>query len=196
MSAPEALAPLAEDFWEGVLRRNPTVATFYGDERYHDRLPDVGPSGRADEERELRDALRRLDGIDQGGLSTEEKITADMLRLAAQSGLDALRLRLDEMAVDQMDGPQVWLADLLNWHPTDTREHVGALIARYQAFGATFMWQYLDNLRDGLRDGRAAPQIAAERVTAQVEALLAKPPDASPFAAPVPKIDASHAERM
>ena len=37
MSASEALAQLAEDFWEGVLRRNPTIATFYGDERYHDR---------------------------------------------------------------------------------------------------------------------------------------------------------------
>src|SRR5919199_6268765 len=124
MSASQALAQLADDFWEGVLRRSPTLATFYGDERYHDRLPDVGPNGRDEEERDLRDALQRLDGIDQTGLSTEERITADMLRLAAESGLDAVRLRLDEMAVDQMDGPQVWLADLLNWHPVDSAEHV------------------------------------------------------------------------
>jgi uncharacterized protein (DUF885 family) len=196
MSASEALAQLAEDFWEGVLRRNPTIATFYGDERYHDRLPDVGPTGRAEEESDLRDALRRLEGIDQQGLTTEERITADMLRLAAESGLDAVRLRLDEMAVDQMDGPQVWLADLLNWHPVDTPEHVAQLIARYQAFGATYMGQYLDNLRDGLRDRRAAPQIAAERVTAQVEALLAKPPDASPFAAPLARIEPTQADQM
>src|ERR671932_20806 len=167
MSASEALAQLAEDFWEGVLRRNPTLATFYGDERYHDRLPDVGPSGRAEEERALREALERLAAIDQTGLSLEERITADMLRLVAESGLDGLRLRLDEMAVDQMEGPQVWLADLLNWHPVDTREHVDQLIARYQAFGARYMGQYLDNLRDGLRDGRAAPAISVERVTAQ-----------------------------
>src|ERR671936_642482 len=101
MSASEALAQLADDFWEGVLRRNPTVATFYGDDRYHDRLPDAGPNGRAEEQAALRDTLARLSEIDQQDLSVEEKITADMLRLAAQSGLDGLRLRLDEMAVDQ-----------------------------------------------------------------------------------------------
>src|ERR671937_2585816 len=184
MSASQALAQVADDFWEGVLRRNPTLATFYGDERYHDRLPDVGPNGRAEEQAALREALARLSTIDQQGLSVEDKITADMLRLAAESGLDAVRLRLDEMGVDQMDGPQVWLADLLNWHPVDTPEHVDQLIARYQAFGAAYMGQYLDNLRDGLRDGRAAPQIAVERVIAQVDALLAKAPEESPFAAP------------
>ena len=59
-----------------------------------------------------------------------------MLRLSIQAGLDALRLRLDEMAVDQMDGPQVWLPELLNWHPTDTVEHVEQLVARYRAFPA------------------------------------------------------------
>jgi uncharacterized protein (DUF885 family) len=196
MSASEALAQLADDFWEGVLRRNPTVATFYGDDRYHDRLPDVGPNGRAEEEHDLRDALTRLSAIDQQDLSVEEKITADMLHLAAQSGLDSLRLRLDEMAVDQMDGPQVWLADLLNWHPVDTREHVDALIARYHAFGATYIGQYLENLRDGVRDGRTGPQIAVERVISQLQALLAKPPDESPFATPLPKIASDQAERM
>lgn len=181
MSASHELAQLAEDYWQGVLRRNPIVATFYGDERYHDQLPDVGPDGRAEEEREMRGALARLDRIDQAGLSLEEKITADMLRLSAQSQLDAVRLRLDEMAVDQMDGPQVWLPDLLNWHPTDTPEHLQQLATRYQKFGATYMGQYLGNLRDGVRDGRAAPAIAVERVVAQLQALLAKPVDESPF---------------
>jgi len=36
-----------------------------------------------------------------------------MLRRAADEGLAALPLRLDEMAVDQMGGPQVWLPELL-----------------------------------------------------------------------------------
>jgi uncharacterized protein (DUF885 family) len=46
------------------------------------------------------------------------------------------------------------------------------------------MDQYLDNLRDGVRDGRTAPTIAAERVISQLRALLATSPDASPMAAP------------
>jgi prolyl oligopeptidase len=196
VSASEDLARLAHDYWEGVLRRNPVVATFYGDERYNDRLPDVGPDGRAQEERAQRDALARLQTIDQAQLSDEERISWDMLRLMAQMGLDALRLRLDEMGVDQMEGPQVWLPDLLNWQPTDTPEQVEQLIARFQAFDSTYMDQYLDALRDGVRDGRTAPRIAVERVIGQLQAMLAKPPEASPFAAPLPKLGAGQAERL
>jgi uncharacterized protein (DUF885 family) len=106
-----------------------------------------------------------------------------MLSPAVQAGLDALRLRLDELAVDQMDGPQVWLPELINWHPTDTPEHVQQLIGRYRAFG-DLMSQYLGNLEDGIRDRRTAPTIAVERVIAQLQAMLATPPDDSPMSAP------------
>ena len=59
-AAATALAQLAEDYWEGILQRNPTLATFYGDYRYNDRLPDVGPRGRVAEEADLRSVLARL----------------------------------------------------------------------------------------------------------------------------------------
>src|SRR5207245_5712908 len=119
----------------------------------------------------------------EADFGVEDRITWDMLRLAVQAGLDALRLRLDEMAVDQMDGPQVWLFQLLNWHPRDTPEHIQQLISRYRAFGA-YMRDYLDALRDGIRDGRTAPTIALERVIAQLEAVLATPAHDSPLVTP------------
>lgn len=183
MSPAEALDQLAHEYWEGVLRRNPIIATFYGDYRYNDRLPDLGPVGRAEEQSELQAVLTRLSALRDEAFDTERRITWDMLRLAAESGLDVIRLRLDEMAVDQMDGPQVWLPELLNWHPTDTPEHVQQLIARFRAFDA-LMDQYLGNLREGIRDGRTAPTIAVERVIGQLQGLLAVPADDSPMAAP------------
>src|SRR6185295_699519 len=69
----------------------------------------------------------------------------------------------------------------LNWHPTDTAEGIQQLIARYQAF-PRLMDQYLDNLRDGIRDGRTSPSIAVERVSAQLTSLLAVPAEESPMA--------------
>ncbi|HLQ33285.1 MAG TPA: DUF885 domain-containing protein [Chloroflexota bacterium] len=183
MSASEDVAQLAADYWEGVLQRDPTLATFYGDYRYNDRLADVGPEGRAAEDAALRDVLARLRGIPQAGLTTDERVTWDMLRLAAEQGLAALRFRLDEMAVDQMGGPQVSLPELLNWHPTDTPDHVEQLVARYHAF-PRYMDQYLSNLSDGIRDGRAATRMATERVVGQLRALLATPPIDSPLYAP------------
>jgi uncharacterized protein (DUF885 family) len=186
-SAPaDVLKQLAHEYWEGILKRNPTLATFFGDYRYNARLPDLGPAGRAEEEAELKKVLKRLEPLRDAPFETDDRITWDMLRLAIQQGLEALRLRLDEMAVDQMEGPQVWLPELLNWHPTDTPEHVEQLIARFRAFDG-LMDQYLGNLRDGIRDGRTAPSVAVERVIAQLRALLATSPDDSPMAAPATK---------
>jgi uncharacterized protein (DUF885 family) len=175
-----ALRQLADEYWEGVLRRAPTLATFLGDYRYNDRLPDIGPDGRAEERADLQRIQERLELLDVEQLELEDRISASMLRLSLMAGLEALRLRLDEIAVDQMDGPQVWLPELLNWHPTDTQEHVDQLIARYRAF-PRLMDQYLDNLGDGVRDGRTSPSIAVERVIAQLEALLATPVEDSPL---------------
>jgi uncharacterized protein (DUF885 family) len=183
MSASDDLARLAADYWEGVLWRNPTLATFFGDYRYNDRLPDAGPDGRSAEESALREVLRRLDSIPRAELTPDERISWDMLKRAADEGLAALSLRLDEMAVDQMSGPQVWLPELLNWHPTDSAEQVQQLIGRYHAFGA-YMDQYLANLRDGVRDGRTATRMATERVVGQLRALLATSPVDSTLAAP------------
>jgi uncharacterized protein (DUF885 family) len=182
-SVNDAVEQLAHEYWEGILRRNPVLATFFGDHRYDDRLPDIGPSARAEEEAEFRQLVARLEPLAEAPLEQEDRISWDMLRLAIQARLDSLRLRLDEMAVDQMDGPQVWLLELLNWQPTDTPEHVAQLVARFGAFDR-FMDQYLETLREGIRDRRTAPTIAVERVIAQLEALLATPVGASPLVAP------------
>jgi len=108
------LHQLAEEYWEGVLRRNPILATFYGDHRYDDQLPEVSASARVAEQQELRAILERLNTIDLNGLELEDHITASMLRLAIDASLESIRLRLDELGVDQMEGPQVRLPELLN----------------------------------------------------------------------------------
>src|SRR5712691_6135467 len=77
MSASEDLAQLAADYWEGVLQRDPTLATFYGDYRYNDRLQDIGPLGRMAEEADLRSVLARLEPLRAASLGTEDRITWD-----------------------------------------------------------------------------------------------------------------------
>ncbi len=182
-TAAAALAKLAEDYWQGVLERSPTLATYFGDFRYNDRLPDPGPDGRAAEQAALTETLDRLRQIPVDSLPREDRISHDMLRQSAEHGLAALGLRYYEWEVDQMSGPQVWLAELLNWHPLDTAEHQDQLAARYRAFPA-YMGAYLQNLRDGLANGRIAFRVVVERVVQQLERLVAQPIDASPLYQP------------
>jgi len=168
---------LSERFWESILELDPTTATFYGDERYADRLEDPSPAGRA----KVRELMARTAGeaaaIPVDGLSTEERITRDMLRVIGElrveeddQGLHQLRV------VDQMGGPQQLLPQLTQFQPVDTPERLEAFIARLHAYPA-FMAANADILREALGTGLTAPSIVTERTIAQIERMLEIPID-------------------
>ena len=121
-----------------ILELNPTTATFYGDERYADRLEDPSPAGRA--------AGRAPDGTDRDaeaaaipvdGLSTEDRITRDMLQVIAELAIEeddqghppAARRGPDE-------GPQQLLPQTDPFQPVDTPERLEAFIGRLHAYPA------------------------------------------------------------
>src|SRR5262249_34640448 len=89
------------------------------------------------------------------------------------------RHRFWQWDVDQMGGPQAEFPQLVNYHPLSDLK---GLEARFRAFPA-WMDQYLDNLREGLRENRVAMRVAAERVIGQLKGMLGTPEDKSPFAA-------------
>ncbi|MGH2520576.1 MAG: DUF885 domain-containing protein, partial [Chloroflexota bacterium] len=181
VSAAQQLAALADTYWDDLLRLNPRLATFIGDQRFNDRLEDVGPEGRKADAALHQRLLRSVEGIARADLNADDAVTWDMLHLAASDHLEELQLRLDHIWVDQMDGPQVWLPDLLNWHPTEAAEGVDQLVARYQAFPA-YMQAYLANLTEGQAQGRTAFTAVVQRVVGQIQALLDTPAGASPLA--------------
>ncbi len=168
---------LSDRYWESILELDPTTATFYGDERYADRLEDPSPAGRA----KVRDLMARTAAeamaIPVEGLSTEERITRDMLRVIGElrveeddQGLHQLRV------VDQMGGPQQLLPQLTQFQPVDTPERLDAFIARLHAYPA-FMAANADILREALGTGLTAPSIVTERTIAQIERMLEIPID-------------------
>jgi uncharacterized protein (DUF885 family) len=172
-----AVDRLADRFWEGVLELNPTTATFYGDERYADQLEDPSPEGRA----RARDLMARTAAdaaaIPVEGLSTEERITRDMLQVIGELGVEEDDQGLHQLrVVDQMNGPQQLLPQLTSFQPVDTPERLDAFIARLHGYPA-FMQANADILREALGTGLTAPSIVTERTIAQMERLLAIPID-------------------
>ncbi|MEJ7695767.1 MAG: DUF885 domain-containing protein [Candidatus Limnocylindrales bacterium] len=168
---------LADRFWEGVLELNPTMATFYGDDRYADRLEDPSPDGRARTRALMERTASEARAIPTDGLSTEERITRDMLEVIGDlqveeddQGLHQLRV------VDQMGGPQQLLPQLTQFQPADTPEGLEAFVARLHAYPA-FMAANADILREGLASGLTAPSIVTERTIAQMERMLSVPID-------------------
>ncbi len=173
-----ALTPvnqLADRFWEAILELNPTTATFYGDDRYADRLEDPGPEGRARNRSLMERTAAEATAIASDGLPTEERITRDMLKVIAELQIEQDDQALHQLrVVDQMTGPQQLLPQLTQFQPADTPERLEAFMARLHAYPA-FMAANAQLLRDGLAAGLTASRIVAERTIAQVERMLEVP---------------------
>ena len=166
---------LADRFWESILELNPTTATFYGDERYANLLEDPSPAGRARTRALMERTAAEAAAIPVEGLSTEDRITRDMLQVIAELTIEEDDQGLHQLrVVDQMGGPQQLLPQLTAFQPVDTPERLEAFIERLHAYPA-FMAANADILREALGTGLTAPSIVTERTIAQVERLLAIP---------------------
>ncbi len=173
--SPTPVNALADRFWEAVLELNPTTATFYGDDRYADRLEDPGPEGRARSRALMERTAAEASAIDTAGLPTEDRITRDMLKVIAELQMEEDDLALHQLrVVDQMGGPQQLLPQLTQFQPADTPEAFEAFLARLHAYPA-FMAANAQILRDGLASGLTAPRIVADRTIAQIERMLQVP---------------------
>ncbi len=172
---------LADRYWEATLEQHPTTATLYGDDRFDDRLDDPSAAGRA-AARALNDAtIAELAEIPAPGLSVEERITHDMLRVVCELGNEGDNLRMDLVGlVDQIDGPQALLPRGVQFQPADTPARLEKLLTRLAAF-EPFIAAHLDLLEEARETGMTAPRIVAERTISQAERLLAIPADQSPI---------------
>jgi uncharacterized protein DUF885 len=82
--------PLAERIVDAILHSDPGLATFAGDHRYDDRMPDLSPGAVGERVAMLRDAADALSGVDPEGLGPEDQV--DHAILAAMVERDLFEL--------------------------------------------------------------------------------------------------------
>ena len=187
-----ALSSAGDAYWQWVLATEPTWATYLGDPRYNDQLPRIGPADVERQLGELRALRAQVGAVDAAGLDDEGRVTRSILEHLIASQIQERELKFHQWNIDQMFGPQVWLLELLNYHPFRIEKDVLDLIVRFQSFPA-YIDGHLANLREGLEQGRIAPRVAVTRVAGQLEALLATPPEKSPLAIALEKRPAAAA---
>ncbi|HET9851743.1 MAG TPA: DUF885 domain-containing protein [Candidatus Limnocylindrales bacterium] len=177
MPEPSALDQLADGFWERFKELQPISATINGDNRYDDRLPDTSPEGRA-KARAFADEMRdTATAIPEEGLSVEDRITRDVLRVIGTIFAIQDDQRMDTLqVVDQMGGPQQLLPQICQFQQADTPEKLELFLDRLHAY-PKFMADNRELVREGLESGLTAPRIVAERTIAQLERMLAVPID-------------------
>src|SRR4029453_2501882 len=84
-------------YWGGLLEVEPLLGTAIGDERFDDRRPDPGPTGRPARERLHRGALEELGLLEVDELDEDRRVSLDILEAIARRDLAVLEHRPDRL---------------------------------------------------------------------------------------------------
>lgn len=195
-AATGAVQALFDDYWQEALALNPLQATFVGDTRYNDQLPNtLGPEFRAREHAFDLKWLARVEAIDDRDLSNDERLGVDILRRTLQRDLDGERFPDYLVPVNQFYNLASLYAQLgsgTGAQPFATVRDYDNWLRRAAQIPVLFD-QAIANMREGVAKGIVQPKVLMAKALAQVEALTVATPEQSLFWKPVAAMPASFA---
>ncbi|GAA3761670.1 DUF885 domain-containing protein [Terriglobus aquaticus] len=178
------LHKLFENYWQDQLKNSPETATSVGDKRYNDRWSDyTGAAVNAWLARE-RDYLNRLATFDTTGLAAQDKISVDLLVRNLIDDQEGARFKEWQMPVNQFNGPQTGLPQVVDVMPFDDVHDYDNLIARLKGIPTVFA-QVEESMSLGADAKRTPPRFVMEQVVKQVDAISNAKPEDTPFLAPL-----------
>ncbi len=145
------------------------------------QLTPLTPESRARQGQLAREGLARLAGFDPAQLSTEQRISAAILRWSLQREVQGEPYQDHNFLFNQLSGPQVRVVSFLTeQHPLRQPADVDAYLERLAQVDQR-LDEALTRSRAALARGLLPPRFIAERARTQVLAVLAPPPAQSVF---------------
>jgi len=184
--SPDATADAAADLhalfereWQRDLSDNPLVATYRGDTRYNDRLPDISPAAQAARDAANARVLGALDRIPRESLSPADQLNYDLFRHGYELRKAAIPYKTEYYSIEAGSGPQS-LNEISELMPFATVADYENWIRRMRAVPA-WLDQYGERLRRGIREQRTQPRVIMERVLEPLAKQVPDRPEESPF---------------
>ncbi len=162
------LRALFDAEWQRGLRENPINATFYGDPRFNDKLPDASLDAIATSQAADKAALAALKAIDRRALSAADQLNYDTFQWQLERQIERQRFREYLMPVTHQGGLQT-LHELTEMMPLRTVKDYDDWIARLRGYG-TLTDQAIVLMREGQKAGVVPPKVILQRVPAQLAA--------------------------
>ena len=202
-AATEKLHDLFERFFEDSLRMNPLLATFIGDHRYDDQLPnDIGPDYRAQARTMNERYLADVQAIDASKLSPADRISYDIFvreRLRARAAEQFPEHLLPINQAGSLLTLMPALGSGTNAQPFGTVQDYEEWLKRLDGL-VVWIDQSIVNMTEGVKLGVVQPRPVMEKVLPQIEAMIVERPEDSLYYAPVKAfpegIDADQRERL
>jgi uncharacterized protein (DUF885 family) len=179
----KALNDLLAEQWEYRLRTSPIGASFLGDKRWNDKLDDFSQEAIDQDLQETRKFLARFEAIDTSGFPDQEALNKTLMVRDLKMQLEGARFKPWEMPVDQQNGIQIWLPDLVTVLSFQSVKDYQDYISRLRQIPRV-LDQTTVQMRKGMADKLMPPRFLLEKVVDQCKALSSQAPDKSSFAQP------------
>lgn len=176
----EKLLKLFDQYDEYIKMTYPEGATYDGDHRYDDKVSDNSEEAVIAGFDSLSSFLNRLEQIDYGALSSDNKLNYDLFRENMRDYLDARRFQNHLMPVGQQYGIQISLPQLVQFQPLDNAEDYNKYFTRLRQT-ERLVNNDIANMKKGMSLGIVMPDFIMEKTLPQFESIINKNPKESVF---------------
>ena len=184
----QALSQLFTDYWEESLAMNPLEATFVGDARYNDRLPNF--LSAEDIAKQLAFAERwraRAMAVDTAVLDAQDRLSVQIFLRDRNDEIDGARFPDHLQPIDQFYSTPNLLAQLgsgTSAQPFKTVADYDNWLKRAGQIPPLFT-QAIANMRAGMKSGVVQPKVLMTKVLPQLDALIDADPSKTLFYKPI-----------
>jgi uncharacterized protein (DUF885 family) len=197
VNSQQQLEEIYAQYWQAALERNPLRATFIGDPRYNDRLPNtLSPAYRDASKAFAALWLERARAIDPEALAPRARVSYDVFVGNLEDELAGYAFRDDLMPLNQFRNMASTFAMLgagTGAQPFRSVSDYDNWLARAGQIPALFD-QAIANMRDGVAQGLTQPRVLIEKAIPQFDALIADDPEKTIFWKPIENLPADFAE--
>jgi uncharacterized protein (DUF885 family) len=179
----KALNDLLAEQWEYRLRTNPLFASYLGDKRWNDKLDDFSQEAIDKDLQETQKFLTRFEAIDISGFPDQEALNKALMVRDLKMQLEGARFKDWEMPVDQQNGIQVFLPQLVNVLSFQSVKDYENYVSRLEQI-PVLLDQTTVQMRKGINDKLMKPRFLLEKVVDQCNVLASQDARKSPFAQP------------
>ncbi|HVR70044.1 MAG TPA: DUF885 domain-containing protein [Vicinamibacteria bacterium] len=178
---------LFEACWRYSLAEYPELATYVGERGQSHRWTDLSPEAIERRRAELEIPARVLATIDRARLAPADQDHLDLFARATDEALEGRRFPSERMPLNQMQGVQQSVAQMLAMMPAASVADFEDMLARLQAVPA-LIDQTIALLREGAARGLTPPRITLRDVPQQVLNQITDDPLAAPAVRPFQRL--------
>lgn len=182
------LERLYDEYWDASMRLNPLQATFQGEPRYNDQLPNILSAAWRQQSHDFTtEWLGKVEKIGSDGLQGQDLLSYEIFVRDARASLAAERYPSWMMPISQYYNVGSIMAILgagAGAQPFNTAKDYDTWSRRSLGIPDLFE-QAIDNMRQGMKAGVVQPRDLMEKVLPQLDAVIKPTAEESIFWSPI-----------